>query len=47
MAYQMPILTQFGLCAYGCCENLAHKSDGALTIPNLRMLVCYHVVAEG
>lgn len=38
--YQKPILEQFGLCAYGCCENLTHKIDGVLTIPNLRIFVC-------
>jgi hypothetical protein len=40
LAYQMPILTQFGHVAYGCCENLTHKIDGVLTIPNLRIVVC-------
>jgi hypothetical protein len=40
LRYQMPILAQFGLTAYGCCENLTHKIDGVLTIPNLRIFVC-------
>ena len=40
LAYQMPILEQFGLTAYGCCENLTHKIDGVLSIPNLRTFVC-------
>ena len=38
--YQMPILEEFGLCAYGCCENLTRKVDGVLSIPNLRIFVC-------
>jgi len=38
--YQKPILERFGLVAYGCCENLTHKIDGVLTIPNLRILTC-------
>jgi hypothetical protein len=40
LAYQMPILERFGLSAYGCCENLTHKIDGVLRIPNLRIFVC-------
>jgi hypothetical protein len=38
--YQMPIIQQFGLSAYGCCENLTRKIDGVLSIPNLRIFVC-------
>ncbi|MDP6359832.1 MAG: hypothetical protein QF473_32255 [Planctomycetota bacterium] len=38
--YQMPILEQFGLSAYGCCEDLTQKIDGVLSIPNLRIFVC-------
>jgi hypothetical protein len=38
--YQRPILGRFGLTAYGCCENLTHKIDGVLSIPNLRIFVC-------
>jgi hypothetical protein len=38
--YQMPILQRFGLVGYGCCENLTHKIDGVLRIPNLRIFVC-------
>jgi len=37
--YQKPIFERFGLVAYGCCEDLTHKIDGILTIPNLRMFV--------
>ncbi len=40
LAYQRPILEQFGLVAYGCCENLTHKIAGVLSIPNLRIFVC-------
>lgn len=40
LAYQMPIIEQFGLAAYGCCENLTRKIDGVLRIPNLRIFVC-------
>jgi len=40
LAYQRPILEQFGHVAYGCCENLTHKIDGVLSIPNLRIFVC-------
>ncbi len=38
--YQMPILQQYGLVQYGCCENLTQKIDGVLRIPNLRVFVC-------
>ena len=37
--YQMPILERFGLTSYGCCDDLTHKMDGVLTIPNLRIFV--------
>jgi hypothetical protein len=40
LAYQRPVLDQFGLVGYGCCENLTHKIDGVLSIPNLRIFVC-------
>jgi len=40
LAYQRPIFERFGLVGYGCCENLTHKIDGVLSIPNLRILVC-------
>lgn len=40
LAYQMPIFERFGAVAYGCCENLTHKIDGVLRIPNLRIFVC-------
>jgi len=39
LAYQKPILERFGLCGYGCCEDLTSKVDGVLAIPNLRIFV--------
>ncbi|MBI1927198.1 hypothetical protein HYR99_23515 [Candidatus Poribacteria bacterium] len=39
LAYQIPILSQFWLVSYGCCEELTHKIDGVLSIPNLRIFV--------
>lgn len=38
--YQKPICALFGRVGYGCCENLTHKADGVLSIPNLRIFVC-------
>ena len=38
--YQKPIFERFGYVGYGCCENLTHKIDGILTIPNLRIFTC-------
>lgn len=38
--YQLPVFERFGLVGYGCCENLTHKIDGVLSIPNLRIFVC-------
>lgn len=38
--YQKPLLQQFGLTWYGCCEDLTHKIQGVLSIPNLRVFVC-------
>jgi len=40
LSYQVPILSQFWLSSYGCCEDLTHKIDGVLSIPNLRVFVC-------
>ncbi len=40
LAYQLPLLAAFGRAAYGCCENLTHKLDDVLAIPNLRIIVC-------
>lgn len=38
LAYQLPILKQFGLTAYGCCEDLTQKIDMLRAIPNLRRI---------
>ena len=40
LSYQIPILSQFWLTGYGCCEDLTRKIDGVLSIPNLRIFVC-------
>jgi hypothetical protein len=34
--YQMPLMKDFGLIAYGCCEDLTHKIKYLKKIPNLR-----------
>lgn len=36
--YQLPILSKFGLAAYGCCEDLTRKIDMLRKIPNLRRI---------
>jgi len=38
LRYQLPILRQFGLTAYGCCEDLTQKIDMLRQIPNLRRI---------
>lgn len=38
LQYQLPILKQWGLVGYGCCENLTHKIDMLRQIPNLRVI---------
>lgn len=38
LRYQMPILSKFGLVAYGCCEDLTNKIDMLRAIPNLRRI---------
>jgi len=40
LEYQKKIFARFGATCYGCCENLTHKLDYVLTIPNLRLLTC-------
>ena len=40
LEYQRPIMEQFGLTGYGCCEDLTHKIDGVLSLSNLRIFVC-------
>lgn len=37
--YQIPLLQQFGMTQYGCCEDLTHKIEVVLRIPNLRVFV--------
>ena len=38
LQYQLPILSAFGLSAYGCCEDLTQKIDMLRQIPNLRRI---------
>lgn len=38
LRYQLPILREFGLVAYGCCEDLSRKVDMLRGIPNLRRI---------
>jgi len=38
LQYQLPILQQFGLVAYGCCEDLTQKINMLRKIPNLRRI---------
>jgi hypothetical protein len=38
LQYQIPIVEQFGLVAYGCCENLTKKIDMLRQVPNLRII---------
>jgi hypothetical protein len=38
LRYQLPILSKFGLVAYGCCEDLTRKIDMLRAIPNLRRI---------
>jgi hypothetical protein len=38
LQYQLPIMKQFGLVAYGCCENLTQKIGLLRQIPNLRRI---------
>lgn len=36
--YQMPIISRFGLAAYGCCEDLTRKIGVLRRLPNLRRI---------
>ncbi len=36
--YQLPIMNQYGLTAYGCCEDLTKKIDMLRKVPNLRII---------
>jgi len=38
LRYQLPILQEFGLTSYGCCEDLTRKIDMLRQIPNLRRI---------
>ncbi|MCL2639788.1 MAG: hypothetical protein FWD53_02990 [Phycisphaerales bacterium] len=38
LQYQLPIVSQFGLISYGCCEDLTNKIDVLRQIPNLRRI---------
>lgn len=38
LRYQLPIAEQFGLVAYGCCEDLSEKIEILRKIPNLRRI---------
>jgi hypothetical protein len=37
--YQIPVFQQYGAVQYGCCEDLTHKIEAVLRIPNLRTFV--------
>jgi len=34
--YEKQLLQPFGLTGYGCCEDLSHKLEDVLSIPNIR-----------
>jgi hypothetical protein len=36
--YERPLLAQFGLNGYGCCEDLTAKIEAVLSIPNMRRI---------
>ncbi len=38
LQYQLPLMTPWGLVAYGCCEDLTRKIDMLRQIPNLRQV---------
>lgn len=38
MQYEKRLLAPFGLNGYGCCDNLTHKLDHVLKIPNIRRI---------
>ncbi len=40
LEYQRPVIEQFGMSGYGCCENLTHKIDDVMSLSNLRIFVC-------
>lgn len=47
LRYQLPILSKFGLTAYGCCEDLTEKIDMLRQIPNLRRIAVTPVADVG
>jgi len=38
LQYERPLLEPFGLTGYGCCEDLTHKLDEVLRIPQIRRI---------
>lgn len=38
LQYQLPVIKEWGLSGYGCCEDLTHKIDMLRQIPNLRII---------
>ena len=38
LQYQLPIMQEWGLAAYGCCENLTRKIEMLRKVPNLRII---------
>ncbi len=38
LQYQLPIISQWGKVAYGCCEDLTRKIDMLRQVPNLRSI---------
>jgi len=38
LQYERPIAESFGLCTYGCCEDLTNKLDDLFEIKNLRQI---------
>ena len=38
LRYQLPVMSKFGLVAYGCCEDLTNKIAMLRQIPNLRRI---------
>jgi hypothetical protein len=47
LQYQLPIIAQWGLTAYGCCEDLTQKIDMLRQIPNLRIIAVTPVANVG
>lgn len=47
LQYQLPIMAEFGLVAYGCCEDLTNKIDMLRQVPNLRRIAVTPVADVG